>query len=121
VKPKKMKYGYLWVTLTLFVLALGGQAVFGWWAYVDDAHAHGQPVALAKYAIQFARATFENWQAEFMSILWQVVGLAFLWCVGSPQSKEGEDRLEKKVDFLMAQIEGGHALQELLDNEYPRK
>lgn len=121
MRAKKMKYGYLWVTLALFVLALGGQAVFGWFAYVDDAHAHAQPVKVATYAVQMARAVFENWEAEFLSIIWQVLGLAFLWCVGSPQSKEGEDRLEKKVDFLMAQIEGGTALQRKLDSEYPRK
>ena len=40
------------------------------------------------------RDTLENWQSEFLQLMWQVGGLAFLLYVGSPQSKEGDERVE---------------------------
>jgi hypothetical protein len=38
----------------------------------------------------------ENWQSEFLQLIWQVAGLSFLWYVGSPQSREEHDRQEEK-------------------------
>jgi hypothetical protein len=35
------------------------------------------------------RDTLENWQSEFLQLIWQVAGLAILLHVGSPQSKRG--------------------------------
>lgn len=48
-----------------------------------------------------ARDTFENWQSEFLQLLWQVVGLAYFLYVGSPSSKENDDRMEAKIDELL--------------------
>jgi hypothetical protein len=42
----------------------------------------------------------ENWQSEFLQLIWQVAGLSFLLYVGSPQSKESSDRMEAKIDLL---------------------
>ena len=47
------------------------------------------------------RDTFENWQSEFLQLLWQVVGLAYFLYVGSPSSKENDDRMEAKIDALI--------------------
>jgi hypothetical protein len=46
------------------------------------------------YLKQMARDTFENWQSEFLQLLWQVVGLAYFLYIGSPSSKENDDRLD---------------------------
>ena len=51
------------------------------------------------------RDTLENWQSEFLQLLWQVGGLAFLLFVGSPQSKEGTDRMEAKLDAILRTID----------------
>jgi hypothetical protein len=69
------------------------------------------------------RDTFENWQSEFLQLLWQVVGLAYFLYIGSPSSKENDDRMEAKVDALMRMV-GGDKAQELidqLDSRYLRK
>ncbi|MDI5979647.1 DUF6766 family protein [Amycolatopsis magusensis] len=50
---------------------------------------------------QFLSATFENWQSEFLQLVWQAMGLAMLFYWGSSQSREGDDRLEAKVDALL--------------------
>jgi hypothetical protein len=118
---KKLKYGYLWATLSLFIISLLGHWTCTWFAYASDARAHAQPLRVSDYLIQLGRGTFENWQSEFMSLVWQVGGLTWLWSIGSPQSKEGGDRLEEKVDFLLQHIEGGPAALKRLDAKYPRR
>lgn len=109
------RYGYVWVTLVLFLAALAGHWLFGWSAYVDEQQAHARPIEIGGYAVEMLRDTFENWQSEFLQLLWQVGGLAFLLCVGSPQSKEGSDRLEAKVDALLSILgpEGAKRLAEI--------
>jgi hypothetical protein len=65
----------------------------------------------------------ENWQSEFMQLIWQVVGLSLLWYIGSSQSKEADDRLEEKIDLLIRRLdsENGKQLIQELDRKYPRK
>jgi hypothetical protein len=60
------------------------------------------------------RDTLENWQSEFLQLLWQVLGLAYFLYVGSPASKENDDRLEAKVDELLKRT-GGKDAQALID------
>ena len=47
----------------------------------------------------------ENWQSEFLQLIWQVAGLSILWYVGSAQSKEANDGLEEKVDLLIQKMD----------------
>lgn len=98
------KYSYVWVTLLFFLISLIGHWGFGWFAYVEEAQSHNQPVEASGYVIEMARDTFENWQSEFLQLIWQVAGLAFLLYVGSPQSKEGDDRKEEKLDEILRKV-----------------
>ena len=115
------KYGFAWVTGGLFVLSLVGHWVFGWVEFVDEQQAHGQQVQVSKYVAVMARGTLENWQSEFLQLLWQVAGLAYLLYVGSPQSKEEDDRLEEKVDAILKHLDerGADRLIAELDRKYP--
>jgi len=65
----------------------------------------------------------ENWQSEFLQLMWQVAGLSILWYIGSSQSKEADDRLEEKIDLLIQTLdsEKGKQLIQELDRKYPRK
>ena len=99
------KYGFAWVTLGFLVVSLIGHWVFGWFAYVDDQQLHGGAVQVGGYLIEMLRDTFENWQSEFLQLLWQVVGLTILLYVGSPQSKESEDRSEAKLDTIIRKVD----------------
>lgn len=69
-----------------------------------------------------ARDTFENWQSEFLQLLWQVVGLAYFLYVGSPSSKENDDRVEAKIDALLELVgkERGLKLIEAIDESHLR-
>jgi hypothetical protein len=66
------------------------------------------------------RDTFENWQSEFLQLVWQVGGLAMLLWVGSPQSKEGDDRMEAKIDAILQAVDPKNAdtLIEEIDTEF---
>ena len=116
------KYAYAWITLGFFVVSFGLHWTFGWFAFVDEAQEHGQTPELAGYVIEMSRDTFENWQSEFLQLLWQVVGLAYFLYVGSPSSKENDDRVEAKIDALIELVgkERGRKLIEELDEKHLR-
>lgn len=113
------RYSFAWVTIGLFAFSLVGHWLFGWFAFADEQAALGQPAEVPPYLVEMMRDTLENWQSEFLQLLWQVAGLALFLYVGSPQSKEGDDRVEAKVDELLRQLHpNGEAVIELLDDAY---
>jgi hypothetical protein len=71
---------------------------------VDEQQSHQQAVEFSGYFNEVMRDTLENWQSEFLQLLWQVGGLAFLLFLGSPQSKEGDDRVEAKIDEILRRV-----------------
>jgi hypothetical protein len=99
------RYAYAWITGAFFLLTIAGHWIFGWFAYVDEQRQHQQPPEVAGYVMEMSRGTFENWQSEFLQLLWQVGGLAFLLYVGSPQSAEGDQRLEAKIDAVLRSLD----------------
>jgi hypothetical protein len=114
------RYGYAWVTLGFFVISLTGHWLFGWFAYLGEQAAHQQPVSVGEFTVQMMRDTLENWQSEFLQLLWQVGGLALLLHVGSPQSKEGDDRMEAKIDAILLAVDpprGERTIQDI-DERY---
>jgi hypothetical protein len=117
------KYGFAWVTLGFLIISLIGHWVFGWFAYVDDQQALSAPVTTDGYVVEMLRDTFENWQSEFLQLLWQVVGLTILLYVGSPQSKESEDRSEAKLDAILRKVdpEGAQKTLNSIARKYPDK
>jgi len=114
------RYGFAWVTGALFLITLTGHWIFGWYAYANEQLALKQPIEISDYTMQMMRDMLENWQSEFLQLLWQVAGLAILLHVGSPQSKEGEDRIEAKIDAILLAVEPkkGDTLLKEIDDEY---
>lgn len=115
------KYGYAWVTLAFFLGSLILHWYFGWQSYVSEAAEHGQLPQQSEYLDEMFRDTFENWQSEFLQLLWQVCGLAYFLYVGSPSSKENDDRVEAKIDaLLIMQGDAGMEIMGKLDKHYLR-
>lgn len=117
------RYSFFWITLILFVGSLAGHWVFAWFAFVSEQTAHAQQIVVSEYFIEVLRDTLENWQSEFLQLIWQVAGLSFLYYVGSPQSKEGDDRKEEKLNHILRAAYGDQAemLISQLDKKYPSK
>lgn len=117
------RYAYAWITLAFFAVSMLGHWLFGWLAFVDDARDHGVAPDLTPYLVTMGRDTFENWQSEFLQLLWQVVGLAYFLYVGSPASKENDDRTEAKLDALLQLVgkERGEAIIREIDETHERR
>lgn len=107
------RYAYAWITTIFFLGSLVLHWLFGWYAFADDATRHGETPQIASYLVEMGRDTFENWQSEFLQLLWQVVGLAYFLYVGSPSSKENDDRIEAKIDALV-RLQAGERADDLL-------
>lgn len=117
--PIWSRYGFFWVTGGFFLISLVGHWLFGWFAYVQEQQSHGQAAEINGYLILMLRDTMENWQSEFLQLIWQVAGLALLLHVGSPQSKEGDDRVEAKIDAILKAVDPkGRAKIERIDRDY---
>jgi hypothetical protein len=99
------RYGFVWVTGAFFIITMVGHWIFGWFAYVNEQQSHSQPVEVGSYTVEMMRDMLENWQSEFLQLIWQVAGLAMLLHVGSPQSKEGDDRMEAKLDAILLAVQ----------------
>ena len=117
------KKGYLWVTLGLFILSLALHWIFGYEAFKNEQAEHGQEVIFSDYLVEMMRDTMENWQSEFLQLMWQVAGLSFLWYVGSPDSKEGDERKEEKIDYILKKVdpENYDKLLKEWEQKYPKE
>jgi hypothetical protein len=116
------RYAYGWITAAFFLISIIGHWIFGWFAYVEEATQHQQVVQLSSYLIEMGRDTLENWQSEFLQLLWQVLGLAYFLYIGSPSSKENDDRTEAKIDALI-RLQAGEKAEKIieeLDERYYR-
>ena len=115
------KYGFAWATLGFLAISLVGHWLFGWFAFVDEQQEHGVPVEVGNYVVEMLRDTFENWQSEFLQLLWQVVGLTLLLYVGSPQSRDSEERSEAKLDAILKKVDpqGADAILKEIDSKFP--
>ncbi|MFC0505777.1 DUF6766 family protein [Micromonospora costi] len=101
-KPRWPKaYAFALVTGALFLFSWIGQFVFQMAVESNEASQHGQSFAWGEFLPQFFASTLENWQSEFLQLVWQAAGLALFYYWGSSQSRESDERIEAKLDALL--------------------
>ena len=90
-----------------FIDYLFNYAALGIWLenFKHEQEENHQPGVVSEYVDEMMRDRMENWQSEFLQLIWKVAGLAFLWYAGSPQSKEGDDRKEEKLDLIIKKLD----------------
>lgn len=98
--PFRRAYAFGLITGLFFLVSWAGQFVTQLYVEMNDAAEHAQPFEVSQFLIQFGASTFENWQSEFLQLIWQAAGLAALLYWNSSQSREGDDRIEAKLDAL---------------------
>lgn len=94
-------YSFGIVTGAFFLVSWIGQFVFQAIAVGNEATQHGSEFSWSDFYPQFLASTFENWQSEFLQLVWQAAGLMLFYFWGSSQSREGEERVEAKIDALL--------------------
>lgn len=101
-KPRWSRaYGFALVTGALFLFSWVGQFLFQLVVQRNEASQHGESFAWGDFLPQFLASTFENWQSEFLQLIWQAAGLALFYYWGSSQSRESDERIEAKLDALL--------------------
>jgi hypothetical protein len=76
---------------SIFLITWAGMSVVGFLSANNDNEQHGQPrESYTEYVASgdFAEATFENWESEFLQMAAYVLFTAFLIQRGSPESKK---------------------------------
>jgi hypothetical protein len=84
-------YGLSIVITLLFVGSMVGQTIAGLRAFNEEQREHGRAeVPLSGYlrSGHFLEATAENWESEFLQMMAYVILTAFLYQVGSAESKK---------------------------------
>lgn len=116
------RYSLAWVTGSIFLVLLSAHWISGWNEYVRVHREHGAHIQLTTYMLQAARSTLENWQAEFFSLLYQVVVLTYLYYAGSPIAGGSDQRLEEKVDAILKRVHPDEAERVIkdLESRYPK-
>ncbi len=105
VRPPWWKaYSFVLLTAVLFLGSWFGQLYWTAAEVAAEQQLHGGAAGWQDVWPEFWSATFENWQSEFLQLCWQAAGLAMLYHWGSSQSREGTDRIEAKLDKLLASI-----------------
>ena len=99
--PWHRAFSFGLITGAFFLVSWGGQFITQMIVETNEAKQHGQGFEWAEFFPQFLASTFENWQSEFLQLVWQAAGLALFYFWGSSQSKEGNERLEQKIDLLL--------------------
>jgi len=105
--PWVKRYGLSLVLVTLFLTSWVGQFVSQAIEHGNEAREHGGTFEWSDFWPAFWKATFENWQSEFLQVLCFVLLTAKLIHRGSHESREGQDRMEAKVDAILAHVKQG--------------
>lgn len=62
-------------------------------------------------------------KSEFLQLIWQVGGLSYLWYIGSPQSKEEEERNQEMLQWIIKRLDPQKSEEFLkeMEEKYPKK
>ncbi len=99
--PFHRAYSFGLVTGAFFLLSWLGQFIFQAIEVRNESAQHGESFSWSEFFPQFFSATFENWQSEFLQLVWQAAGLMLFYFWGSSQSRESDERVESKIDALL--------------------
>jgi hypothetical protein len=106
----------LWAFLALFLASWAGQLVAEWHTYVSEQRDHDAEALFwsADFWWMFWQSTLENWQSEWLQLAAQVSLPAYLVYKGAAQSKDSDERLEAKIDWLIKNA--GHEPKQIEKN-----
>jgi ABC-type phosphate/phosphonate transport system permease subunit len=92
------------VLFTLFIISWLGQFFVELRQVYQDAEQHGKFFEWGNFWVKFWSSTLQNWQSEFLQLFTFVILTSFLIHKNSHESKDSQERLERKVDEILKKI-----------------
>ena len=105
VKKIWSNFGLGIALMILFFTTWVAQGLVQWVQFVDDQRDHNEPAVIGDFIAHFSQSTLENWQSEFLQLFSFVVLAALLLHRGSAESKDSDDRMERKLDEIKQMLE----------------
>ncbi len=99
------RWGAVWLLVLLFIGSWTGQFITQLHRFRTEAQAHGVPFQWGEYMHDFLAHSFENWQSEWLQLVFQAILLlgAKHWIIQA--AAEDLERLETKIDSLNERLD----------------
>lgn len=101
------RWGAVYLLLILFLGSWTGQFFAELAEFRTDQTAHGQPFLWGEYLTGFLASTLENWQSEWLQLVFQAVLLLGAKHLIFRVDAEDLERLEAKVDQINRKLSAG--------------
>jgi len=94
------RWGAVYILLLLFAGSWAGQFITQLAEFTSTQQQHGQPFQWGEYLHEFFASTFENWQSEWLQLIFQAILLlgAKHWLF--KVDAEDNERIENKIDAI---------------------
>jgi hypothetical protein len=98
------RWGAVYLLLILFVGSWLGQFFAQLAEFRSEQKTHAEPFVMSDYLVQFSASTFENWQSEWLQLIFQAILLlgAKHWLFQADAADM--ERMERKVDAISEQL-----------------
>jgi hypothetical protein len=98
------RWGAVYVLVLLFVGSWIGQFFTQMVEFTSDQSEHGQAFAWTDFLPNFFASTFENWQSEWLQLVFQAILLLGAKHLLFQADAEDLERIERKVDDIQAAV-----------------
>jgi hypothetical protein len=110
-------FGLSLTFVILFLISWAGQGVAEWVSFAHEQAAHGQVTHFSDFWVEFGQSTLENWQSEFLQLFSFVVLAALLIHRDSAESKDSDERIERKIDDIVRRLDDMDAAEGRTEGE----
>src|SRR5690349_21817178 len=99
------RWGAVYLLLALFLGSWAGQFFTELVEFRSDQSTHGRPFVWGDYLTSFFASTFENWQSEWLQLVFQAILLLGAKHLIFRVDAEDMERLEAKVDEINRRLD----------------
>ncbi|SDT45198.1 DUF6766 family protein [Jiangella sp. DSM 45060] len=101
------RWGAVYVLILLFLGSWLGQFFTQLSEFRSEQQAHGEPFTWSSYMASFFASTFENWQSEWLQLVFQAVLLLAAKHLLFQADAEDLERIERKIDTIHEHVGAG--------------
>ncbi|WP_420814384.1 DUF6766 family protein [Jiangella ureilytica] len=101
------RWGAVYVLILLFLGSWLGQFFTQLSEFRSEQQVHGEPFSWSEYLTSFFASTFENWQSEWLQLVFQAVLLLAAKHLLFQADAEDLERIERKIDNIHERVGAG--------------